>query len=309
MLRVENVNKTFKTKRMFHRREVQAVRELSVEVPEGKCIGLVGESGCGKSTLGRMACGLLRPDSGTITLDGKDIYSRSVRRDRDLKHRIQIVFQDYLSAVDPRMTAAEIIKEPIRNFAIVDYEKWDDRVRELIRTVALHESDLQKYPNQFSGGQLQRIAIARALASDPDYIVLDEPLSSLDVSVQAQILNLLSDLKKSTGISLLLISHDLEAVYYISDEIYVMYAGMIMEYIRDINEMDKVCHPYSKRLLNIGYEQEETVEEETSALDVSDAGCPYCNRCERCTERCASEVPEITELSSAHGIRCFNPYG
>lgn len=308
MLQVEAVNKTFKTKRLFHRREVQAVRDFSIEVSEGKCIGLVGESGCGKSTLGRMACGLLRPDSGTVTLDGKDLYSRSARRDRDLKHRVQIVFQDYLSAVDPRMTAAEIIKEPLKNFCLVNYEKWDDRVRELIQTVALHESDLGKYPNQFSGGQLQRIAIARALASNPDYIVLDEPLSSLDVSVQAQILNLLSDFKKDTGISFLLISHDLEAVYYISDEIYVMYAGMIMEYIRDIDEMKNICHPYSKRLLNIGDETDETVAEETSALDVADLGCPYCNRCERCTERCTREIPELTELSDTHGVRCFNPY-
>lgn len=308
MLEVRDVKKTYKTKRFGRSVPVRAVKGLSMNIEKGRCLGLVGESGCGKSTLGRMISGMERPDTGSVLLDGLDIYNKPSREIRALRREIQIVFQDSMASVDPRMNADAIISEPLINFYGLKGQCLDDRVSELLDMVCLPDGDKTKYPFQFSGGQLQRVCIARALASEPSFIVLDEPLSSLDVSVQAQILNLLSDVKKATDVSYLLISHDLEAVYYLSDSICVMYAGMVMESIEDIGDFYKLKHPYSLKLLSL---RGKCGAGSTDIENVSDSedrikGCPYYSRCPKHSEQCKNALPSLEKIEEGHYIRCYN---
>lgn len=309
MLEVKNVKKTYKTKRMRHKDVVKAVDDVSFILGQGRCVGLVGESGCGKSTLGRMISALEIPDEGQIILDGRVLSGKNPLRDKEERQKIQIVFQDSLSSADPRMSARAIVSEPLKNFFGMSGHPLENRVDELLKMVSIPLEEKDKYPFQFSGGQLQRISIARALASDPPYIILDEPLSSLDVSVQAQILNLLSDIKKKMGVSYLLISHDLEAVYYLSDAIYVMYGGRIMESIDDIGDFDKLVHPYSQKLLAscpaYREEAEAATIEDAAAIAEFGSGCPYAPRCPRATEKCCSEKPQLTRWANGHMVACY----
>lgn len=231
-------------------REVHALRDISLQVNQGSCRGIVGESGCGKSTLCRLLAGIEPADSGEIRFKGEAI-KEAVRGKR--RHEIQMIFQNSLDASPLHFTAYRMIGEPLTNFTRARRSERTARVKELLRTVGISESELYKYPDQFSGGQLQRVCIARALAAEPELLLLDEPLSSLDVSVQAQILNLLSDLKKELKLTMILVSHDLEAVYYLSDAVTVMYGGYIMEEIDEIFLFEKLCHPYTLRLLSSSY--------------------------------------------------------
>jgi nickel transport system ATP-binding protein len=308
VLEIKEVKKTYRTKRFGKSMSVDAVTGLSMNIGKGKCLGLVGESGCGKSTLGRMISGLEKPDEGSILFNGTDIYQKSSKKAKALRREIQIVFQDSITSVDPRMDAKSIISEPLTNFFGQKGGRLDERVSELLKMVCLSDEDKAKYPFQFSGGQLQRVCIARALASEPSLIVLDEPLSSLDVSVQAQILNLLSDVKSTTGVSYLLISHDLEAVYYLSDSIYVMYSGLIMESIEDMDEFFHMKHPYSQKLLSLRGKQiaGSSDIEEVSNSDCMANGCPYYLRCPNRIEKCGNELPALRTLGKGHKIRCHN---
>lgn len=222
---------------------VEALSDVSFELPAGKCLGLVGESGCGKSTLCRLITGLERPTSGEILYGGEPIGNLRKRGE------IQMVFQNSLDAVNLHMNAFRIISEPLENFFSMKKSRRRDEVGRLLKLVGLSEADMGKYPSQFSGGQLQRVCIARALAAKPKLLILDEPLSSLDVSVQAQILNLLADLKEKLALTCILVSHDLKAVYYLSDALVVMYGGRVVEKIDDIADFPKLCHPYTRRLL------------------------------------------------------------
>jgi len=308
VLEVKDVRKTYKTKRFGRTTSVKAVSELSLNIEKGKCLGLVGESGCGKSTLGRIISGLEKPDEGRVLWEGQEIFGKYSKEIWSLRREIQIVFQDSISSVNPRMNAKEIISEPLINYFGLKGERLEDRISELLEMVCLSNEDKVKYPFQFSGGQLQRVCIARALAAKPSLIVLDEPLSSLDVSVQAQILNLLSDVKKVTDVSYLLISHDLEAVYYLSDAICVMYSGMIMESIENVADFEKLKHPYTLRLLSLrGKLTEDSTEiEEVTDINNKACGCPYYNRCNLRLEKCKTDIPVLVAISDGHMLRCHN---
>ena len=249
LLFVEKVSKIYQSGGAFDEKHaVQAVANVSLKVEARDCLGLVGESGSGKSTLGRMIVGLEKTTGGRIFFNGRPAGNR--RNNLPERHMLQMVFQASSEAVNPRFSAKQIIAEPLRNFRRLSGNALEDKVLELLATVGIPGSEGDKLPRQFSGGQLQRICIARALAAEPSLIVLDEPLRGLDVSVQAQILNLLYDLKQARGVSFLLISHDLEAVYYLSNRIAVMFGGKIVEQIDDISLFGQMRHPYAKALID-----------------------------------------------------------
>ena len=332
------------------KQKVEAVRGLSIGIREGSCRGIAGESGCGKSTLLRMLAGLEKPDSGRVLYRGDPIECRMLRqrnhqisrqRNHQRNHqrnRIQMIFQNSMNAVSPYASAEEIIGEPLRNFFSMKRPQRREKAAYLLEQVGLSADDLTKYPAQFSGGQLQRICIARALAAEPEILLLDEPLSSLDVSVQAQIMNLLGKLRKECRLTQVLVSHDLEAVYYLSDSLSVMYGGYIIEEIENMDLFDELCHPYTKRLLFASTgklsrqmppvslllsEQPDAVNIRSSVVNIrssvvnirskaagvrpnADNGCPYAGFCPNCTELCRKCFPELRNVQSGHSVRCFN---
>lgn len=317
-------------RRCYHgpgKQKVEAVRGLSIGIWEGSCRGIAGESGCGKSTLLRMLAGLEKPDSGRVLYRG-DPIERGMSRQRN---RIQMIFQNSMNAVSPYASAEEIIGEPLRNFFSMKRPQRREKAAYLLEQVGLSAGDLTKYPAQFSGGQLQRICIARALAAEPEILLLDEPLSSLDVSVQAQIMNLLGKLRKECRLTQVLVSHDLEAVYYLSDSLSVMYGGYIIEEIEDMDLFDKLCHPYTKRLLfastgklsrqmppvslvlsgrpDAGDIRPNAVSIRSDIAGIrpnADSGCPYADFCPNCTELCRKCFPELRNVQSGHSVRCYN---
>ncbi|MFZ7102061.1 MAG: oligopeptide/dipeptide ABC transporter ATP-binding protein [Peptococcaceae bacterium] len=305
-MEIQNVTKKYKTGTGRNKRSFAAVNGVNISVERGQCVGLVGESGCGKTTLARLILGIERLTDGSITFQGVPVGR--VARSRELRRKLQMVYQDSYDAVNYRQTITEIIGEPLVNFYRMNSRGISKRVDELLASVDLPVSVKMKYPRQLSMGQLQRVCIARALAASPELIVLDEPLSSLDVSVQAQILNKLSDLKKSLNISYLLISHDLEAVYYLSDAIYVMYGGRIMESIQSMDDFEALVHPYSRKLLascpayrNMGDDSE--IEKASFQTEIVE-GCPYAGRCSAAITECFHDVPEMLELTPGHMVAC-----
>ena len=315
LLELKDLRKTYITKRMGKKLSVKAVDGVSLKVEKGTCTALVGESGCGKSTLGKMMIGLEKPDSGIIYYNGEE--RKKIGNSPEERRKIQVVSQDSVDAVNPRFNAETIISQPLRNFFRMPRKERGAAAERLLEQVGISADEKSKYPNQFSGGQLQRICIARALASEPDLIVLDEPLSSLDVSVQAQILNLLSDLKKEKKLSYLLISHDLEAVYYLADVIYIMYHGQIVEVLEDMEKFKNIAHPYSKRLLfsdmEIEEDEESAVEEigleemqEKANAQEENTGCIYRKICPLCSEKCRMERPEMRQIKEGHYVACHN---
>ena len=295
-LKVYSVSKSYR----HGKRKVQnAVSGVSFTLEEGRCLGLVGESGCGKSTFCRLIAGVEQPSGGEILYQGESNYLKKLRG------QIQMVFQNSLDAVNLHLNVFRIIEEPLENFSKLKRQERRERVGELLETVGLSKEDMDKYPQQFSGGQLQRICIARALAANPKLLLLDEPLSSLDVSVQAQLLNLLSDLKKDWNLTCILVSHDLEAVYYLADEIVVMYGGCLVEQIRDIRDFPALRHPYTRSLLAAhkldfqdgGADVERTGEERNT-------GCVYAAICPYAKEKCFQEIPLLREWEKGHSIAC-----
>jgi oligopeptide/dipeptide ABC transporter ATP-binding protein len=289
----------------------KAVDGVSFDIRAGETVGLVGESGCGKSTLARVLTQLLPATSGQVLFEGLDLtrmHGESLRQQR--KH-LQVIFQDPFASLDPRMTVGDIIAEPLTNFGVMRGKEKDDRVQELLRVVGLNPYFNNRYPHEFSGGQRQRIGIARALALNPKLIVCDEPVSALDVSIQAQVLNLMSDLQREAGVTYLLISHDLAVVGHICDEIAVMFHGRFVETGPSAALLRLPAHPYTRELVDAEPKLEETPLAPSQAPPRPDAttGCPYAARCLYARARCLEEAPALRGLDDTRRVACHFPLG
>lgn len=252
LLELKDIKKTYLLGNSVWRKRktVEAVKGVSLTLEEGVCLGLVGESGAGKSTLGKIILGLEKPDQGEVWFQGKDLYRLKEKELKEVRRNLQVVFQDCYSAVNPRLTIREIIAEPLRNYERLTATEEIQKIQGLLETVGLSPEDMYKYPHQFSGGQLQRINIARAIALRPKLIILDEAVSALDALVQVQILHLLAELKEEFQLSYLFISHDLQAINYIADCIGVMYKGEIVEWLDDMEQLESLQHPVSKKIMS-----------------------------------------------------------
>lgn len=292
---------------------LHAVDDISFSLEKGKTLGVVGESGCGKSTLGRTILRLLPHTSGEVIFEGKDILQYSRGEMKELRKKMQIIFQDPFSSLNPRYTVFETIREPLKIHKMFKtQEETNRRVRELMEVVGLASRYENTYPHELDGGRRQRIGIARALALTPQFIVCDEPVSALDVSIQAQVLNLMMDLKDSMGLTYMFITHDLSVVKHISDEIIVMYLGQIVEKARGDDIFAHPMHPYTKALLlaipipDIRYKgkEAETIKGELSSPINPKPGCRFAPRCPRATEKCRMENPELKDMGDNHLVAC-----
>src|SRR5262245_31798096 len=296
-----------------HRKIVRAVDGVSFGIARGETFGLVGESGCGKTTVGRCILRLIEPTSGEIHFDGLNLLEIGRGTLRAIRRRMQIIFQDPYSSLDPRMKVGEIIAEPLEIHRVESKHKRRERVAELLRVVGLDPDYSHRYPHQFSGGQRQRIGIARALALNPDFIVADEPVSALDVSVQAQVVNLLQDLQEKFGLTYLFISHGLAVVKHISTRVGVMYLGKLVELAPAREVYSYPMHPYTQALLTaIPNPDPDAKKIKVSRVggDVPNPiapppGCRFHTRCPQVMERCKIEEPELTEVSPGHFVSCF----
>jgi oligopeptide/dipeptide ABC transporter ATP-binding protein len=301
LLELDRVVKTFTQKR-GGKREVQAVAGVSLSVDRGETVGLVGESGCGKSTLARLALKLVDPTAGRILFDGADVTAMTSRQMLPVRRRLQAVFQDPLASLNSRMTIAEVMREPFDTHGIRLGQALGARIRELLFFVGLENIDLEKLPPQFSGGQLQRIAIARALALEPEIIVADEPTSALDPSIQAQIVNLMLFIQRKRGISYLIISHDLDVIGHVADRIAVMYLGIIIEQGPSAGIMARPLHPYTHALLSAaptlaarrerGWKRIVLTGDPPNPANVP-PGCRFHPRCPLARDICRSTVPPL----------------
>ena len=290
--------------------QVLALNGVSAQVRAGQSLGVVGESGSGKSTLARLIMALERPTSGSVSLLGRDLHHLPAAELRRARRDFQMVFQDPYGSLDPRQTIARIVAEPLTALLKVDRAGLRERVATVLHQVGLRDADMDKFPHEFSGGQRQRIAIARALITQPKLIVADEPVSALDVSVQAQVLNLLQDLQEQFGLSYILISHDLAVVDYLCDEIAVMYLGRIVEQGRPEDLFDHCAHPYTRALLEAvprarpaGQRHRRTAAAPASQ-STGTAGCPYASRCPLAERRCHETLPVLREIGPAHHAAC-----
>ena len=296
-----------------HGLELKAVNNVSLDIYKGETLGVVGESGCGKSTLGRTCIGIYRPTSGTITYKGQKLDMHS-RRDRfQFAKKAQIIFQDPYASLDPRMTVGSIISEGMEIHGMYDRQKRQDRVYALLSTVGLNREHANRFPHEFSGGQRQRIGIARALAIEPEFIVCDEPISALDVSIQSQIINLLRGLQKELGLTYMFIAHDLNIVKYISDRIAVMYLGNLVEVAESEEIYAHTLHPYSQALLASvpipDPDREQAKESQVLSGDVPSPinpppGCNFAGRCPHACDLCRQKTPELRELRPGHLVAC-----
>ena len=292
---------------------VRAVDGISFDVRTGETLGLVGESGCGKSTAGRAVLRLYEPTGGTVTFEGRDITHLEGEALRATRPRMQMIFQDPQASLNPRMTVGAIVAEPLQEHHSMSAKERTAKVRDLLDQVGLNPDFVNRYPHEFSGGQRQRIGIARALALDPDFIVCDEPIAALDVSIQAQVVNLLEDLQESHGLTYLFISHDLSMVRHIADRVAVMYLGKIMELAPREKLFAGPLHPYTKALLSAVPVPDPKVEATREHIvlqgDVPSpanppSGCVFRTRCPIARERCATQVPEFREWEEGHMAAC-----
>lgn len=308
LLEVKNLKKYFDTPSGV----LHAVDDVSFRLEKGKTLGVVGESGCGKSTTGRAILRLHEPTSGEVIFEGRDITKLSSQEMRVLRSDMQIIFQDPFASLNPRKTVSEIIAEPLRLHKVYkNKQDQEKRVLELMELVGLSERLTNTYPHELDGGRRQRIGIARALAMNPKFIVCDEPVSALDVSIQAQILNLLKKLQKELGLTYIFITHDLSVVNYFSDEIMVMYLGKVVEHATAEQLFAHPTHPYTKALLSaipvprLGAKKDRILlkGEITSPIDPK-PGCRFAPRCEYAKDCCFSESPELQETESGHFVSC-----
>lgn len=309
LLEVRNLKKYFKTpKGMLH-----AVDDVSFTIERGKTLGVVGESGCGKSTTGRTILRLTEPTSGEVLFEGKDIGKLSDSEMRKKRTEMQIIFQDPFSSLNPRKTVCETIMEPLKlNHILNNSSERMERVLEIMETVGLAHRLVNAYPHELDGGRRQRIGIARALALNPKFIVCDEPVSALDVSIQAQILNLMTELQEKMGLTYMFITHDLSVVNHFSDDIAVMYLGKLIEKAPSEELFANPTHPYTKALLSAIpvpslHKRRERVllkGEITSPINPKPI-CRFANRCPDVTEKCLNEEPELREISKGHFVSCF----
>ena len=309
ILEVKHLKKYFKTARGT----LHAVDDVSFTIEKGKTLGIVGESGCGKSTTGRAILSLLEPTDGQVIFNGQDITALSSSKMRQMRRDMQIIFQDPFSSLDPKKTVSQTIAEPIiENKILKDKKAIDARVRELMATVGLAERLVNAYPHELDGGRRQRIGIARALAMEPKFIVCDEPVSALDVSIQAQILNLLQELKEQMGLTFIFITHDLSVVNHFADEIAVMYLGQLIEKAPTEELFDHPVHPYTRALLSaipipeVGIERPERIllrGEISSPIDPPDE-CRFAKRCNYVCDQCHKSCPQLVEISEGHFVSC-----
>ena len=316
VLRLDDLQVHFTSTRLFGKSTtIYAVNGVSFSVHENETLGIIGESGCGKSTTGRAIVQLNPPTGGSVHFRGEDITRPSRSRRHDLRKEMQFVFQDPHSSLNPRMTVKEIIAEPLRAFGRWEGKKSAEAVADLLDNVGLPSQALQRYPHEFSGGQRQRIGIARALALDPELLILDEPVSALDVSVQAQVLNLLAELKEASSRALVMISHDLEVVRHVADNIAVMYLGRVVEYGPADQVLDRPAHPYTAALASAtptttpGETRERIVlKGDLPSASNPPTGCSFRTRCWLATERCATEEPPLTPIGSeGRTVACHYP--
>ena len=286
---------------------------VSFTIPRGKTLGVVGESGCGKSTTGRVILRLLEATSGQVLFEGKDILSLSERQMREMRREMQIIFQDPFSSINPRKSISETIAEPIRRHRIITNKRErEEKVFEIMKTVGLAERFYNAYPHELDGGRRQRVGIARALALNPKFIVCDEPVSALDVSIQAQILNLMQELQEQMGLTYMFITHDLSVVNHFSDEIAVMYLGQIVERAPTDEIFEHPVHPYTQALLSaipvpsLRNRRKRILLKGELTSPVNPAPvCRFANRCIYATERCRGEEPALREISKGHFVSCF----
>ena len=314
LLEVKNLKKYFPMKNFFGVKigDLKAVDDVSFVIYKGETFGLVGESGCGKSTLGRSILQMLDTDSGSVVFKGKDIANLPKSKWKDLRSKLQIIFPDPYSALNPNWTVKELIQEPLKN-AGMSQKECDDRVRELLQMVNMNEDDMYKFSYEFSGGQRQRIGIARAVANYPEFIFCDEPISALDVSVQAQVVNMLKDLQKEMGLTYLFTAHDLSMVHHISDRIGVMYLGSMVELGTSEEVFRNPIHPYTKALISaipvadpeLGRQSRRIpIEGELPSPMHTPKGCRFCTRCPHATDKCREERPAFREITEGHFARC-----
>ena len=314
ILEVENLNKYFTiTKNILGKplTVLKAVNDVSFKVKKGTTIGVVGESGCGKTTLGRTVLRLYEPDGGKIVFNGDDITKLKRKDMRKYRTRIQLIFQDPYSSLPPRMTVGSIIGEAVKVHNIVPKSEVSEYVRSIMDRCGLRPQFYDRYPHEFSGGQRQRICIARALAVKPELIICDEPVSALDVSIQAQIINLLKDLQEKMGLTYVFISHDLSVVKYITDQILVMYLGNVMELAETDEIFDNPLHPYAQALFSAVPVPDPDVKMQRVALEGDipspvnpPKGCKFHTRCSKCMDACRFIVPEYKEVRENHFVAC-----
>lgn len=314
LLDIRGLKKYFPLRKGIFRRAagwVQAVDEVSLFVDRGETLGLVGESGCGKSTIGKCILKLLEPTEGRIVFDGRDITTIGSHETKDFRKKLQAVFQDPYSSLNQRMSVGNIVGEPLKIHAVCPPSERKDRVAELLGKVGLRPESMSRYPHEFSGGQRQRIGIARALALQPELIICDEPVSALDVSVQAQVINLLDDLKEEFSLSYLFIAHDLSIVEHVSDRIAVMYLGKIVEVARDLELYANPLHPYTQALMSAipipdpRQKRKRTVlKGEVPSPITPPSGCRFHPRCPMRKDICSNEEPEFRVKENDHGVAC-----
>ena len=309
LVQVKNLCKYFQINRHA---TLKAVDDMTFDIYKGETVSLVGESGCGKSTTGRCMIKLYQPTKGQVLYDGKDIFKQSHAEKREFCNKVQMIFQNPYSSLNPRMTVKEIVGEGLKQQGIPQKE-IDERVEKLLKMVGLNKDHMSRFPHEFSGGQRQRIGIARALSMEPEFIICDEPISALDVSIQAQVINMLKELQERLGLTYLFIAHDLSVVKYISDRVIVMYLGTMVETAETEELYDHPMHPYTQALLSAIPEADPIKAKANQRIAIKGEipspinpknCCRFAERCQYATERCFKEMPKLLELSPGHQVAC-----
>ena len=315
LLKVRNLKQWFplNTWLFEKKRYVKAVNDVSFDLYEGETLGIAGESGCGKSTLIRSCLRLLNPTDGSVEFEGREIANAKQRDLRPIRKEMQIIFQDPYASLDGRWTVTQLIEEPlIVNKLCKNKEERQQKVRDLLEAVSISQEYVNRYPHEFSGGQRQRIAIASALATDPKLVMCDEPVSALDVSVRAQVLNLLKELQEERGLTYIFVSHDMSVIEYICDRVAIMYLGKIVEIGKKEDIFNDPRHPYTQALLSAVPKVTGQKEDQQRIILEGDipspvdppSGCVFRTRCKYATERCACQEPSVTDLGDGHCVSC-----